>query len=100
MIPPDSLQLSILPDVLSWNLCFGVAVSDIEPGQYVCNERVLEALRGRGVSALPDHPNFRDEIRRLDLNDESVKCEEVPQVSFCSDLCLLWRVSKYEIASQ
>jgi altronate dehydratase len=54
----------------SWGLPFGYAVRDIRPGEYVCNARVLEALRIRSVDAgLPDAPNLRDtalEPYRLD----------------------------------
>ena len=34
-------------DLLSWGLPFGTATRDITPGEYVCNERILEALVGR-----------------------------------------------------
>jgi len=57
--------------LLSWELPFGVAARDIAPGHYVCNEGMLEALRGRsGIGfALPDQANFADRIQPLTLTE-------------------------------
>jgi altronate dehydratase len=47
----------------SWGLPFGVAIRSISPGDYVCNELMIEALQGRRIDfEMPDHPNFRDQI--------------------------------------
>ena len=49
--------------LLSWGLPFGNASRDITPGSYVCNARILEALRGRNVDfELPTEANFTDKI--------------------------------------
>ena len=49
--------------LLSWGLPFGYASRDIRPGTYVCNARILEALRGRNVDFdLPTEANFTDKI--------------------------------------
>ena len=49
--------------LLSWGLPFGYACRDITPGSYVCNARILEALRGRNVDFdLPSEANFADKI--------------------------------------
>ena len=49
--------------LLSWGLPFGYASRDIAPGTYVCNARILEALRGRNVDFdLPTEANFTDKI--------------------------------------
>ena len=49
--------------LLSWGLPFGNASRDILPGSYVCNARILEALRGRNVDFdLPSEANFADKI--------------------------------------
>ncbi len=49
--------------LLSWNLPFGVALTPIRPGDYVCNEAMLHALRLRTLDfALPTAPNFADRI--------------------------------------
>ncbi len=54
--------------VLSWNLPFGTAISDIQPGQYICNADILEALRGRDIEIeLPSQPNFESEIPPFQL---------------------------------
>jgi altronate dehydratase len=56
--------------LLSWGLPFGVALTDIVPGDYVCNVSILTALAMRSVAArLPCVPNFTDhkiESFRLD----------------------------------
>ena len=47
--------------LLSWGLPFGLALRDIEPGEYVCNEKILRTLAERHVEfALPTSPNFLD----------------------------------------
>ena len=49
--------------LLSWGLPFGYASRDIAPGTYVCNARILDALRGRNVDfELPPEANFTDKI--------------------------------------
>ena len=57
--------------LLSWGLPFGYASRDIAPGAYVCNARILDALRGRNVDFdLPTDANFDDKITPY-LLDES-----------------------------
>jgi altronate dehydratase len=47
--------------LLSWGLPFGLALRDIEPGEYVCNEKILRVLGERRVDfKLPKTPNFLD----------------------------------------
>lgn len=47
--------------LLSWSLPFGLATRDIEPGEYICNEKILRALADRHVHfPLPSSPNFLD----------------------------------------
>ncbi|HXF63785.1 MAG TPA: UxaA family hydrolase [Caldilineaceae bacterium] len=49
--------------LLSWELPFGYATRAIEPGEYVCNAGMLEALSGRSIDfTLPAAPNFEDHI--------------------------------------
>ena len=44
--------------LLSWELPFGAATCPIDPGAYVCNVGMLEALEIRSLDfALPDGPN-------------------------------------------
>ena len=56
--------------LLSWGLPFGVAIRDIAPGDYACNDKILATLRARSISVeLPDEPNFRDAIDTYQLDE-------------------------------
>ena len=47
--------------LLSWGLPFGHALVPIAPGDYVCNESILQALAVRQLGVpLPSAPNFAD----------------------------------------
>ncbi len=47
--------------LLSWGMPFGEAISDMPPGSYACNEKVLQVLRERHVDfELPEKASFRD----------------------------------------
>eukprot|EP01087_Luapelamoeba_hula_P012413 TRINITY_DN3460_c0_g1_i3.p1 TRINITY_DN3460_c0_g1~~TRINITY_DN3460_c0_g1_i3.p1 ORF type:complete len:927 (+),score=96.57 TRINITY_DN3460_c0_g1_i3:1250-4030(+) len=50
---------------MSWGLPFGVAISEIAPGAYVCNSAMIAALEGRRLQhfELPEQPNFREDLR-------------------------------------
>ncbi|HEV7819917.1 MAG TPA: UxaA family hydrolase, partial [Burkholderiales bacterium] len=65
---------AILPGepLLSWGMPFGHAVSPIAPGDYVCNQSILEALAVRrlGVS-LPTTPNFADHLVPFELDEST-----------------------------
>ncbi|RKN75806.1 UxaA family hydrolase [Paenibacillus ginsengarvi] len=59
-------------ELLSWELPFGVALQAIQPGQYVVNDAVLGELRVRQLKfALPDEPNFTDQIKPFVLDELS-----------------------------
>jgi altronate dehydratase len=55
---------SIAPgeSLLSWGLPFGTALTAIAPGDYVCNQSMLDALSVRRIetTVLPAKPNFAD----------------------------------------
>ena len=57
--------------LLSWELPFGIATRDIDPGHYVCNDGILEALSGRdlGGFVLPSQANFADCIEAYRLTE-------------------------------
>lgn len=56
--------------LLSWGLPFGRALREIEPGEYVCNEKILGALRERSVPFdLPKAPNFADDRLAFALDE-------------------------------
>src|SRR5206468_4196236 len=45
----------------SWGLPFGRALRPMQPGDYVCNATMIEALASRHVNfAVPAEPNFSD----------------------------------------
>ncbi|WP_134701309.1 UxaA family hydrolase [Ammoniphilus sp. YIM 78166] len=63
--------------LLSWELPFGVALVTIEPGHYVINQEVLEALRVRTLAfALPEKPNFVDEVPPYVLDEAHFQAAE------------------------
>ncbi|HTG44165.1 MAG TPA: altronate hydrolase, partial [Verrucomicrobiae bacterium] len=65
--------------LLSWGLPFGLATRDLEPGEYVCNEKILRALSERSVDFdLPKTPNFID--HRLAYKMDESKFEPGSQV--------------------
>lgn len=58
--------------LLSWGLPFGFAISQIRPGDYVCNKKMIDSLSLRHLDFdLPAHPNFRDEIITYHLDEEN-----------------------------
>jgi altronate dehydratase len=60
--------------LLSWGLPFGSALRDIAPGDYICNAKILEALRQRHVDfELPGAPNFADRLVRFQLEEAAFK---------------------------
>ncbi len=67
--------------LLSWGLPFGVALTDIAPGDYVCNASILAALATRSIGArLPAAPNFADhKIESFRLDEASF--QPAPPVS-------------------
>lgn len=60
--------------LLSWGLPFGLALRDIEPGEYVCNEKILRVLKDRNVNfELPATANFSDFRQPFALDETSLK---------------------------
>ena len=58
--------------LLSWGLPFGRAEREIAPGEYVCNQRMLQALAEMGVeSGLPEQANFTDTRIDYRLDDQA-----------------------------
>jgi len=73
-------NLSSGDPLLSWNLPFGVATTDITPGEYVCNSGIIDALSLRDLDFdLPSTPNFEDRIVPFDVKKETfVPGQQVP----------------------
>jgi len=69
--------------LLSWELPFGVATQEIEPGNYVCNRSTLKALKGRSIAgklSLPLAPNFVDQIAPYTLDEKKFQpAEQLPR---------------------
>ena len=61
--------------LLSWELPFGIATRDLDPGHYVCNEGMLAALGRRSAVgfALPAQANFADRIRPHRLTESEFR---------------------------
>lgn len=61
--------------LLSWGLPFGHAITDIAPGDYVCNRATLEALALRQIdrATLPAAANFRDSLETFRLDESRIK---------------------------
>ncbi|MCX6047593.1 MAG: UxaA family hydrolase [Chloroflexi bacterium] len=58
-------------ELLSWELPFGVALKQINPGDYVCNAAMLDALSVRSLDfTLPTEPNFADRIQSYTIDKE------------------------------
>ncbi len=58
--------------LLSWGLPFGRALHEIEPGNYLCNTGMLEALGGRTIDfELPATANFADHIEPYVLDRDA-----------------------------
>ncbi|MCD6050157.1 MAG: D-galactarate dehydratase/Altronate hydrolase-like protein, partial [Verrucomicrobia bacterium] len=68
--------------LLSWGLTFGFATAALRPGDYLCNEMMLEALRSRRLDfALPTSPNFRDYFEPYHLDAAKFKPgQQIPLV--------------------
>ena len=61
--------------LLSWGLPFGTATRDIEPGEYVCNDKILNVLAGRHVGFdLPDSANFVDYYQAYEFDPGAIEC--------------------------
>ncbi|MBX2821247.1 MAG: UxaA family hydrolase [Rhodothermaceae bacterium] len=58
-------------ELLSWGMPFGRATRAIKPGEYVCNDGVLDALSGRSLDIqLPGTANFSDEITSFQFDKD------------------------------
>ncbi len=65
-------SISANDPLLSWGLPFGYASGTIKPGDYVCNQKMIDSLSIRNLDIdLPTHPNFLDEIIPYSLDETS-----------------------------
>ena len=65
--------IKLIPEdapLLSWGLPFGFATRSIAPGDYVCNQKMIDSLSIRNLPfALPETPNFSDKMAPYMLNE-------------------------------
>ena len=83
--------LSISEDapLLSWGLPFGFATRAIDPGDYVCNQKMIDSLSIRNLPfALPETPNFSDKMAPYQL-DEAAFRPGTPLVRYTDERCFL-----------
>lgn len=57
-------------DLLSWGHPFGRAIASMEPGDWICNQGILDALMDRKIGIeLPGTPNFENRIVPYELDE-------------------------------
>ncbi len=60
--------------LLSWGLPFGFATRPIAPGDYVCNQKMIDSLSIRSLPfTLPETPNFSDKIAPYQLDEAAFR---------------------------
>jgi len=61
--------------LLSWRMPFGNAIAPIAPGDYVCNQSMLDALAVRRIegATLPSQPNFVDLLAPFRLEEKNFR---------------------------
>ena len=63
-------SISEAAPLLSWGLPFGFATCPIAPGDYVCNQKMIDSLSIRNLPfALPEAPNFSDKMAPYQLDE-------------------------------
>ncbi len=67
-------------ELLSWGLPFGRALAPIAPGDYVCNQSMLDALALRRVAGarFPAQPNFVDHLTPYHLDETTFLATDHP----------------------
>ena len=69
--------IAVEAPLLSWGLPFGFAARAISPGDYVCNQKMIQSLTIRNLDfALPASPNFRDVIAPYALDEAKFRAGE------------------------
>ena len=67
--------------LLSWGLPFGFATRSISPGDYVCNQKMIDSLSIRNLPfKLPETPNFSDKMAPYTLDEAEFRSgKQVPR---------------------
>ena len=73
-------SISETEPLLSWGLPFGFATRSIVPGDYVCNQKMIDSLSIRNLPfKLPETPNFSDKMAPYALNEAEFRSgKQVP----------------------
>ena len=67
-------KISEREPLLSWGLTFGFALTEIQPGDYVCNQKMIDSLSLRNLNfELPSRPNFKDQIIPYILDEDKFR---------------------------
>ena len=67
-------QISETEPLLSWGLPFGFAARPIAPGDYVCNQKMIDSLSIRNLPfELPETPNFSDKMAPYVLDESEFR---------------------------
>ena len=74
-------SISEAAPLLSWGLPFGFAIRSINPGDYVCNRKMIDSLSIRNLPfILPETPNFSDKMAPYQLDEAEFRPgEQVPR---------------------
>ena len=55
--------------ILSWGMPFAKSIVDIDAGDYLCNDDIIESLRKRNQALdLPEKGNFQNEVLPVDID--------------------------------
>jgi len=73
--------ISATEPLLSWGLPFGFATRPISPGDYVCNQKMIDSLSIRNLPfELPEAPNFSDKMAPYELDEAEFRSgKQVPR---------------------
>ena len=67
-------SISEAAPLLSWGLPFGFATRSIAPGDYVCNQKMIDSLSIRNLPfVLPETPNFSDKMAPYQLDEAAFR---------------------------
>ena len=74
-------SISETEPLLSWGLPFGYATRPISPGDYVCNQKMIDSLSIRNLPfELPETPNFSDKMAPYQLDETEFRSgQQVPR---------------------
>ena len=74
-------SISETEPLLSWGLPFGFATRSISPGDYVCNQKMIDSLSIRNLPfKLPETPNFSDKMAPYTLDETEFRSgKQVPR---------------------